>query len=997
MRKISLVLLLALGLTTTFAQAQQTTTQTTAQQKSSNLKVAISGFVKDSESGDALMRATVQIMQPDSTKMVTGGVTNNIGGYTIKNVSPGTYVVKISYIGYHNFFRKVELKEGQTTHNVGTVMLIPSSVMLQTAVVTGTLQQVEVKEDTVIFNADAFKTPEGSVLEELIKKLPGAEVDSDGKITINGKTVTKILVKGKEFFNNDTEVAMKNLPAEYINKLKVYDKKSDLTRITGIDDGNEETVIDLDMKKGMDKGWFGNIDGSIGTKEMWSGRLMVNRFSDTDQVSAFGNINSNGGQRTSHSAGLNLALRFGEEHQPGALEIGGNVRYNGSKNDSWSKSSSQNFVTTTTQTFSNNFNKSIGHNHGVNGDFKIEWQIDSLSTILFRPNFSFSNNDSWSGGYSASFQKQDPYSYTYNGLPIDNPLDDEQFAALPDSIKTNRNTTGSSSDSNSKSVSGNILINHRFMKAGRNMSLRLNGNWSDSDGNNFNLSDVKYYQRDNDDFIYRYRVSPNKNTGFGAGLTYSEPLATGLTLQLNYSFSHSRSESDSRTYNMGELERIKQNLDNIRDTILNNIGYLPEDFTEVYDSTLSRYNDNINNNQDIELTLRLNNEHIQAQAGVTYQPQHQRLDYAYMGHDTIASRDYAKFTPNFRFRYRFTRQHQITLNYRGNLTQPSITNLFDWTDDSNPLRISTGNPDLKPSFSHNVSLDYNNYVVSRIQNWNARLNFTTTTDNISQRTEYIAETGGQRTRPENINGDWSVSGNFGFSTPLFSERLMLNTNSSASYNNRVSYIYQNRETMKNTVKNIGLGENLSLTYRQTYWDIQASGRINYTNSESELMPGTNQNTFNFSYGLSSTGNFESGFGFNTSINMSSRRGYSSEAMNTNELIWNAQISYRFLKGRRGTIRLQANDILHNRSEISRTITATSRSDRESNNVYSYYTIGFTYRFQLMGTAEARREIREARRMRESGGNMPTFDSMNLPGMRDGGNAGGGDSAPMGGM
>lgn len=969
MKKISLVLLFLLGLLAN-VYAQQNNKTTATQQKTSNLKVAISGFVKDSESGDALMRATVQIMQKDSTKMVTGGVTNNIGGWTIKNVTPGTYVVKISYIGYHDFFRKIELPEGKTTHNVGTVMLIPSSVMLQTAVVTGTLQQVEVKEDTVIFNADAFKTPEGSVLEELIKKLPGAEVTSDGQITINGKKVTKILVKGKEFFNNDTEVAMKNLPAEYINKIKTYDRKSDLTRITGIDDGNEETVIDLDMKKGMDKGWFGNIDGSIGTHEMWSGRLMVNRFSDNDQVSAFGNINNNGGQRTSHSAGMNIALRFTN------LEIGGNVRYNGSKSDTWNKSSSQNFVTVNTQTFSNSFNKSIGHNHGVNGDFKIEWKIDSLTTILFRPNFSFSNNDSWSGGYSANFQKQDPYSYP----GIDNPLDDDQFASLPDSIKTNRNTTGSSSDGTSKSISGNLLLNRRFMKPGRNMSLRFDGNWSDQDNDNFNLSDVKYYQIANTDFIYRYRVSPTKNSGFGAGFTYSEPLATGLTLQLNYSFNHSRNESTNNTYNIGDLQRIRQNLNNIQDSILNNIGYLPEDFVQAYDSTLSRYNDRINNNQNLEVTLRLNNEHIQANAGVQFQPQHERIDYAYMGHDTIASRNYSRITPTVRFRYRFSRQHQITFNYRGNVQQPSITNLFDWTDDSNPLRVSTGNPDLKPSYSNNFNLDYNNYVVSRIQNWNARLSFNTTSNSISQQTEYIPETGGQRTRPENINGNWSMNGNFGFSTPLFTERLMLNTNTSANYNNNVSYIYQDRSTFKNTVKSKGIGENLSFTYRTNYWDVRLNGNVNYSNSESELMPSSNQNTWNFSYGASSTGNFENGFGYNTSINMSSRRGYSSEAMNTNELIWNAQVSYRFLKGRRATIRLQANDILHNRSEISRSVSATSRSDRESNNVYSYYTIGFTYRFQIMGTASARREIREQRRWREGGGNMPTFDNMNIPGM-----------------
>lgn len=248
----------------------------------------------------------------------------------------------------------------------------------------------------------------------------------------------------------------------------------------------------------------------------------------------------------------------------------------------------------------------------MSGDFKIEWKLDSLTTILFRPNFSFGNNDSWNTGNNASFQKNDPYEYTFGDAHtiIDNPLDMTQFDALPDSIKTNLSRSGGDSDGNSKSVRGNLLLNHRMMKPGRNMSVRLDANWSDDDNTNFNLNDVRYFQEDPrthtkspDQFLYRYRTSPNDSKGITAGFTYSEPLLEGLTLQLNYQFSHSRRTSDSRTYNMSyndieqnsadpyrnnrmfnQLRWQVQGLDSLRQFLLDNVGMLPLNFDEMRDS-----------------------------------------------------------------------------------------------------------------------------------------------------------------------------------------------------------------------------------------------------------------------------------------------------------------------------------------------------------------------------------------------------------------------------
>lgn len=911
-------------------------------------RAQVSGRVLDSEEGEALAYATVQIMKADSTSMVTGGTTNGRGAFAIKNVPVGSYVVKISYIGYHNFFRPLTVKEGQLEAQVGTVLLTPSSVMLQAAVVEGQVRQIEMKDDTLMFNANAFKVPEGSVLEDLIKKLPGVEVSEDGTIKVNGKTVSKILVGGKEFFGNDKSMAMKNLPSEIVDKVKTYDKQSDMARMTGIDDGEEETVIDLSIKKGMQNGWFGNIDAGVGTKERFAERLNVNRFTPGTQYSFIGNIGNAGGRgggggvRTTGQGGLTLALDRGD------WEIAGNVRVNGTKTDARTATSSQNFISTSAS-FSNSRNGSISKNRNIQGDFRIEWKPDSMTTINFRPNFSFGKNHSHSDGLSATFN-DDPYEDGRVGDPLD------QFDLVPAAIKVNRNLTGSRSEGENNSFGGRLIANRRLNNVGRNLSLQLNGSYSSSESRSFNLSDVNYYQQDRTQLTYRYRTTPNTNRSLSAGINYTEPLiAKKLFLQGSYRINYSKRRSEGTAFDMGDVDAL---VDSIRSY---GAGFLPFNYEQYADANLSRYTENENTVHNIDLQLRWVTTYINMNVGVSVEPQHQKVAYQYMGLDTVASRNFVRVSPTLNFRYRFTRQHQIRIRYRGNTQQPEMTSMFNMTDNSNPLNIRLGNPDLKPSFTNNVQIDYNNYVSTTLQSYTANLNFSTTSNSISQRTEYNAETGGRITKPENINGNWSARGNFGFNTPLYNDNLFLNTSTSVGYNNNVGYIFQNNQTLTNKVRQLTAGERLSVNYRSDLFDVTAFGNLNYNHTRSELVPTNNRDTYDFSYGLSTNWNFaDLGLGFSTDISMSSRRGYSAASMNTNELIWNAQLSYRFLEGRKATISLQAFDLLHRRSNISRMISATSRSDTETNAINSYLMLHFIYRLNLFGTREARRELRRQR-------------------------------------
>lgn len=954
----------------------------------------LKGKVVDSENGESLMRSTVMVMTTDTTRMVTGGTTNENGAFSIKNVKDGTYILKISYIGYHNFFRTIAVNSATNGGNqaIGTVMLVPNSIELKQAVVTAQMKEVEVKEDTIIFNADAFKVPEGSVLEELIRKLPGAEVADDGTIKINGKTVKKIMVEGKEFFGNDQSMAMKNIPTEIVDKIKTYEKQSDLSRITGIDDGEEETVIDLSIKKGMKQGWFGNMDLGYGTEDRYAERVMVNRFADKIQANVIGSLNNtnsqtgggggrggNNGNTTVGQAGGRLVVDLDN------FELGGNIRYNYRKSDTRTYNSTQNFVSTNSS-FSNSMRNNLNKNNNVNGDFKVEWKIDSLTTLLFRPNFSFGNTDGTTNNKSATFN-DDPYQ---NG--ISNPL--TQIDEISNDIKINENTSSSWSDGSSYNLSGNLTLNRQLggspwfgglaegsKKSGRNLSLRLSGTTSSNKSKNTSHSNVIYHQRnDSTDLTYRFRNNPSDNRNYSIGFTYSEPILRNLFAQMNYSYNYSKRHSDGQTYDFGKVDAIGQELwENY-----GQYGMLAPNYFEFLSDSLSRYTDNINKTHNIDFSLRYITSQLNISAGVRIEQQNQKMVYQYQGLDTIASRNISRISPTLNARFKFSKQHTLRLTYRGNTSQPDMTDLFNLTDNSNPLNIREGNPNLKPSFTNNINADYNNYFAATSQTLFGRFSFSNTLNSISNRTEYNEQTGGQTTRPENINGNWNISGNIGFNTPLGWDKLMLNTNTSASLRHNVGYIYQNHETFKNLVKQTSLGENMSLTLRLNNFDIRANGRITWSKSTSDIVKASNQNTFNFHYGLSSSGSFDNGFGFSTDIGMSSRRGYSSASMNTNELIWNAQISYRFLKNRQATVSLQAFDILHQRSNISRTISVNSRQDTETNSINSYVMAHFIYRLNMFGTKEARQNLRN---MRQGNYERPDFGGEG-GGRGNGGNEGG---------
>lgn len=925
-------------------------------------ELKITGTLVDRDTREGVMLATVQLLKADST-YITGVLSDDNGRFAVKAPAAGQYILKVSSVGYVTLMKNVKVS-GKSTLALGNIEFGADAIMLKGATVVGQAARVTVKEDTFVYNASAYRTPEGSVVEELVKRLPGAQVSDDGTITINGKEVKKILVDGKEFMTGDTKTAMKNLPTSIIEKVKAYDEKSDLARVTGIDDGEEQTVLDFGIKKGMNKGLFGNADVSVGTHSRYSERLMGAMFNDKTRVMLLGNANNvndrgfpggGGGGRfgagrqglnTSKMVGANFNIDTGDK-----FKLDGSVRWNHSNSDTRTEQSSENFVSTV-GSFSNSLNQSYTRSDGWDARLRLEWKPDTMTNIMFRPTFSYTESDSRSTGASASYN-EDPYQYT------DDPLDADAISSMADDgimVNTRNNTSISYTDS--KSVGAMLQVNRKLNSKGRNVTARADVSYDENDGRSLSTSAVHLYQvldetgRDSTYQTNRYNLTPTKSLNYSLQFTYSEPIFRATFLQFSYKFSYKYNKSDRSTFDFSNIgEDFFSGIPNVYRGWDNYFERLDNPLDTYLDSDLSRFSEYKNYIHDIRVMLRLIREKYNFNVGVLVQPQRTRFVQRYQGVSTDTVRNVVNVTPTLDFRYRFSKLSNLRINYRGTTSQPSMSDLLDIVDDSDPLNVTMGNPGLKPSFTNTLRMFYNNYIQKHQRAIMVNLNYSNTRNSISNMVTYDEQTGGRTTRPENINGNWNVSGAFMFNTALDSiGHWTVNTFTTVRYNNYVGYLAldSNSDSQKNTTKTMQIGEQLTASFRNSWLEVSLDGSLDYTHTRNLLQSNSNLDTWQFSYGGYVNVYLPWGTSLSTDLHQNSRRGYNDNSMNTNELIWNLQVSQSFLKGNALTVSLQFYDILHEQSNLSRTINAMQRSDTRYNSINSYAMLHAVYRLNLFG-------------------------------------------------
>ena len=891
--------------------------------QSGSSRGTVSGTVIDDGDKSPVIQATVQLLSVKDSSMVVGNVTDMNGHFSL-SVRPGKYLLKVSYIGYTPFFKQVALTRNAPRVNVGKVQLATDAIMLAEAVVVAQAPEVTAAEDTLVYNSSAYRVPEGSALEELVKKLPGAEVDENGKITINGKEIKKIMIDGKEFFADDPNIAMKNLPVNIIDKVRAYDKQSDLARVTGIDDGEEETVLDLSVKPGMNKGWFGNADLAAGTEDRYSSKVMLHRFVGNNQFTVIGsmnNVNDNGypggggGFRWGGQNGLTSIKMggFNFSTQSEKLETGGSVNYNYKDADIISKQASETFVSTESSSFKNAMTANRNKTTSLTADFRIEWKPDTMTTIIIRPRLTYGKNNNGSNSNSFTFN-QDP------GYTTDEILNagENLSTLIPEEAIINtiaRNSLQKSSDFN---VGGSAMINRRLGKAGRNITFCVTFNYTISSCEQFSVSDLVFFLYTYDErleILNRYITTPTLNYNYSARFTYSEPIFKGGFLQFSYNFQYKRSKSDNSTYTMPEDWVISQGFGG--------------DHTGELDTQNSKSAQYTYYNHQADISLRWIREKMRLNAGFSFQPQKSKLSYKKDQLDTVAIRNVFNFTPTFDFRYNFSKTSQLRINYRGRSSQPSMTDLLPIEDTTDPLNIRRGNPGLKPAFTNTFMAFYNTFDTKKQRGIMTHFRFENVMNSISNRSTYDPTTGGTITQPENINGNWNLFGILGSNTALRNKKYTINTFTMARYNNIVSYMSDTQSqgaSDKNKTRQLSLSERLRGTYRNDWWEFSLNGSLAYTHSRNSFQEENNMDTYQFSYGASTNVRLPWNMSIATDISQNSRRGYADASMNRDELIWNAQISQDFLKGNAATVSIQFYDILRNQSNISRVISAAMRSD-----------------------------------------------------------------------
>ena len=984
----------------------------------------ISGTVVDKDLQEPVIQATVALLNRQDSTLVGNGVTNLSGQFSVNAPRDGQFVLRVTYVGYKPLYRNITVS-GQP-QRLGTLTIETDSKMLKGIEVVKNIARVQTKGDTLIYNADAFKTPEGSVVEELVKRLPGAEIDESGNIKINGKQVSKIKVDNKEF--GDAQTALKNLPANIVERIRAYDEKSDLARITGIDDGNEQTVLDFGLRQGMNRGTVANIDLGVGTKDRYTSRLFGMYMRGDYRVMGMGNAaNANqgmggGGRRFGGGGGMGggglNATKTGmvnvNYEKTDKVIAQASVNWNHRDGDTWSRRSSENFVgaaaagAQATSSFQNSVNQSFSRSDSWSANGRIEWTPDTLWNISFRPQWSYSTNDGTSWNTSATFN-DDPYNHINYQLSA---------AVMQEIVKNggdlseyvvNGSNNKSLSYGENKRLGGTLMVNRLLSGTGRNITLQLTGNYSNNENQQLSTNWTHLFKGTamfngvanlSDYQTNRYNLTPTKSWDYSVRATYSEPIAYATFLQFSYTFQYRNNENDRATFDYSDplLSDPTMGFD-FNNSVAYPVyrqwadyfnlvgrGYNPQNGDSYYSKDQSRYSAYKNYIHTGEIMLRFIRNTYDFNVGVQVVPQTSEYTQRYLGLDTIVNRSVTNWSPTANFRWRFSQQGNLRFEYRGSTSQPSIDQLLVINDDTDPLNKTTGNPDLKPSFTQSFNLRYNDYFMARQQMINANANFSTTANSIANKVTYDLQTGGRTSRPENINGNWNAGANIMWNSAidslgLFSYNISLNDN----YSHRVSFLDQNKQAVKNITNSNNIGSRLGLTFRNDWLEVELNGSLNYNYTRNKLQPKSDLDTWSFAYGFNTTVYLPWGTQIATDMGMNSRRGYTDASMNTNELIWNAQISHSLLQGKPLTLMLQFFDILGKQSNFSRTISAMARTDNEYNAITSYIMFRASYRLNLFGTREARRGMR----MGGMGMGMPGGGFGGGGGNRGGGNRGGG--------
>lgn len=894
------------------------------------LAVNITGTVKDAASAEPLMEATVRLLTAKDSTFVKGVTTNLDGKFTLSGVQKGNYILSVTYIGYSDHYQNVNVASSNV--RLGAIEMKESSQLLGVVNVVATKTPIKVMEDTVEYNADSYHTQPNAVVEDLLKRLPGVEVGSDGSITAQGKTISKILVNGKEFFSDDPQVASKNLPANMIEKLQVVDRKSDMARLTGVDDGEDETVINLTVKRGMDEGWFGTAEAGYGTDKRYAASFNINRFWNGNQLTFLGNLNninqvgftdSNGSRfRGPRGQGGNTISRaFGVNFNIGNEEvfrIGGDIMYSNTDRSS-TKYQNRQYIFPEYSTFSKIDNIARDRSNNVSANLRMLWKPDSFNTLEFRPQFSYNHQNAYSWENTVN---RDP-RYMLNGNDIVSTTDN------------NVNSRG-----NSYETSGRLIYSHSF-KNHRGRSLSLSGSYSMSNVREYqySLSHIvkrmleemeaeeddptadDYLIEDQDQYIDSHTWS---NQVMGQ-MTWTEPLgnpANGNSLVFSYRMNYRWNNSDRLSYDYTDPTAP------LEDLVLNE---------ELSNSFRNNYF-----NQNIRLGYKKTGRNLNYEVGLALVPQMSKSIDLINSDRNIDTRWVWNYAPYLRLRYKFSKQRSFQANYRGRSSQPLMTQLQPVPDVTDPMNITIGNPDLKPSFSHNLNLRFQDFNMDAQRSLMFNFDFTYNQNSIISNTIYDANAA-RTTTYTNVNGVWSGRLMNMMSMPLSNKKWTISNHIFGNASQNIGF----NNGVRNTARNFSIFESPGIAFRPDHFEFEIRPQYNVQFSNNSVQTAGNATIHRYGGRADATYYTPWGLTIQSDVNYTATKGYSA-GFNTNTWMWNASISQQLLRDKSLTVSVRVYDLLNQVNSISRSITASYIDDTATNVLTRYFMFSVSYRFNTFG-------------------------------------------------
>lgn len=888
--------------------------------------IVVKGTVKTID--DKVLKGASILLYYKGSKDSLKTVSNETGSFSFSNVKSKPLVIVVSYIGYNSFINNFDLSTVSGEKIIDGIILSPGINTLEN--VTLESSKVQIKEDTVSFLIDSTMYRKNDNVEELLKKLPGIQVDKSGTVTAQGKEVTKVKVNGKEFFSGDVKTATRELNADMVDRIQVIDDYGDQAAFTGVKDGDPSKTLNIQLKKDKNKGYFGNLSAGAGTDNRYVTSLSVNKFNNNQQLSLLANWNntnasafnfgaiggSMGSMISSMARGMGIGQggggiaatlgNFGISDGIGVTKsIGLNYR------DEWGKkisaygsySFSRKAITTikniTQQNFFQNFSNSnvsnssdytITDNHRLS--FNLEYKIDSFNYVKFNPVISY---------------RQTASSYQSANTIFNN-----------NNVKVNDGSINEFATSKVPNISGSLLFNHRFHKKGRTLSLNFNAGNSVTEGTDDFVNNNTYFFAGNiyDSLSHQYIPQNNENSNYGVRISYIEPLSKKRNLEFNYSYNYQLSSNDRKTYLVDSATDVKIISDSLSSNYDNT--YITNRFGINFRTTEKKYNYTIG--------LAVQPGTIESNTQLTRNNYRQQL---------------VNFFPVVRFAYNFSRSRSFNVNYNGSTNQPGYTQLNPVPDISNAQNIVIGNPGLKPEFTNTFSTRYNNFdfISGNVFFGNIAVSFTN--DKIVTNTKPLGILGGQETKYINTDGFYTVTAFYNISRPKQNRKYVFNWGGNVIYNNNVSFI----ENRKNIGKNWILGQRLSMDVKVKKW-LETNAAVNFTYNSTKYSERNsalqNLNIKTWSLSHSSRIFFTEDFIFSYEIDKTINNGYS-DNININPLIINGTLEKQFFKKKNVSVKLQAFDILNQNKGISRVVTAASITDSRTNRLARYFMLSVVLR------------------------------------------------------